>query len=366
MYLFTLYNFAVTGSARPDALFLAWGPRGVSSERIGQGVLGLLLDARFGILPYVPLLLLAGAGLVLGGGRRFAVILPAAAAYYLTVASADNWSGAVCNLGRYVMPLVPLGVALVGIAVARVESRRGAMVLVLALASWTALLALALRQDPHAANDSALLLARSTYADGLQYIPTLFIRTWADASPGLAARILAWVLLAAVVAFWLRRVATSQQDAGRSPLRALAGIAATLLLAAFVLERLTPATRTVPKWPSAIAADAEATVFIQGASVVREDEAIVGPGSVEILVRAPVSRSSIVVTLGGGGGFAQVAGRPPHALRPTGGLVEVPLSAYHEVRGRGRNAAFSRGYMWLDEEAVLRPMRMELGAGEVR
>jgi hypothetical protein len=240
------------------------------------------------------------------------------------------------------------------------------MTLVLALASWTALLALALRQDPHAANDSALLLANSTYADGLQYIPTLFIRTWADASPGLAARILAWLFLAAAAAFWVRRAAGSGGDAGRSPLRALAGIAAMLLVVSLALERLTPATRTSPKWRWAIVADAEATVFLQGASVVREDEAIVGPGAVEILVRAPVSRSSIVVTLGGGGGFARVAGRPPHALRPTGGLVEVPLSAYHEVRGRGRNAAFSRGYMWLDEEAVLRPMRMELGASEVR
>ena len=237
LYLFALYNFAVTGSARPDALFLAWGPRGVSSERIGQGVLGLLLDARFGILPYVPLLLLAGAGLVLGGARRFAVILPAAAAYYLTVASADNWSGAVCNLGRYVMPLVPLGVALVGIAIARVDSRRGAMTLVLALASWTALLALALRQDPHAANDSALLLARSTYADGLQYIPALFIRTWADASPGprgshprLAAPGRGRGVLAPARGH-------EQGDAGRSPLRALAGIAATLLLVGLALER---------------------------------------------------------------------------------------------------------------------------------
>ncbi len=366
LYLFALYNFAVTGSVRPDGLFLAWGPRGVSSERIGQGVLGLLLDARFGVLPYVPLLLLAGAGLALGGARRFAVILPAAAAYYLTVASADNWSGAVCNLGRYVMPLAPLGVALVGIAIARVDSRRGAMTLVLSLASWTALLALALRQDPHAANDSALLLAKSTYADGLQYIPSLFIRTWADAVPGLGLRIAAWLFLAAAAAFWLRRAATSQAGAGRSPIPALAGIAATLLLVGLALERMTPTTRTSPAWPSAMALDDEGTVFLKGASVVREDEAIVGPGAVEILVRAPVSRSAIVVTLGGGGGFAQVAGRPPHALRPTGALVEVPLSAYHEVRGRDRNAAFSRGYMWLDEEAVLRPMRMELGASEVR
>ena len=64
LYLTALYNFTVTGSVRPDALFLAWGPGGVSGARMGQGLLGLLLDSRYGILPYVPLLVLAAAGLV--------------------------------------------------------------------------------------------------------------------------------------------------------------------------------------------------------------------------------------------------------------------------------------------------------------
>ena len=122
LYLTALYNFAITGSVRPDALFLAWGPGGVTSARVGQGVLGLLLDARYGILPYVPILLLGAGGLALGGARRLAVVMPAAAAYYLTVASADNWAGAVCNLGRYFMPVAPLAVALVGIAIDRASS----------------------------------------------------------------------------------------------------------------------------------------------------------------------------------------------------------------------------------------------------
>ena len=54
LLLTALYNFSITGSVRPDALFLAWGPGGVTSARVGQGVLGLLLDARYGVLPYVP------------------------------------------------------------------------------------------------------------------------------------------------------------------------------------------------------------------------------------------------------------------------------------------------------------------------
>ncbi|HEY8147297.1 MAG TPA: hypothetical protein VIK51_00085, partial [Vicinamibacteria bacterium] len=109
LYLTALYNFGITGSVRPDALYLAWGPAGVSSSRWGQGVLGLALDARYGLLPYVPLYLFALGGLVLPGAaarllRRGA--LPVLV-YYLTVAAADNWSGAVCNLGRYIMPALP-------------------------------------------------------------------------------------------------------------------------------------------------------------------------------------------------------------------------------------------------------------------
>jgi hypothetical protein len=107
-------------------------------------------------------------------------------------------------------------------------------------------------------------------------------------------------------------------------------------------------------------------VFLDGASIVREDEAVVGPGAIEILVRTPDTRGSLVVTLGGAGGFAHAAGRPPQPLRPTGALVELPLSAYHVVRGKDRNAVFSRGFLWLEQEAVLRPRQMEPGGDELR
>jgi hypothetical protein len=365
LYLTALYNFAITASVRPDALFLAWGPGGVTSARIGQGLVGLLLDARYGILPYVPVLLLAGAGLAVGGARRFAPALPAALAYYLTVASADNWSGAVCNLGRYFMPIAPLAVALVGVAIARSSSRRGAVTLVLVLVSWTALIALALRQDPHAANDSALLLAKSTYAEGQHYVPGLFIRTWADAAPGLTPRILAWFLLIAAAALWLKRVARGSGDAGTSPTRTLAAVAALVLVVALTLEQWTPGSRSRPAWPGAIALDPETTLFLEGAAVVREDEAVVGPGAVELVVRAPRAHSSLALIVGGGGGFLRAAGRPPLPLRPTGTSLDLPLSAYHEVRGRDRRSAFSRGYLWLEQTAVLRPTP-ERGDDEAR
>ena len=54
--------------------------------------------------------------LVHGLGWVVGVLSALAVVYYLTVASADNWAGAVCNLGRYFMPVAPLAVALVALA----------------------------------------------------------------------------------------------------------------------------------------------------------------------------------------------------------------------------------------------------------
>ena len=57
---------------------------------------------------------------------RLRLALPAVLSYYVTVASADNWSGAVCNLGRYIMPVVPWMAALLAVALASAGHRRGA------------------------------------------------------------------------------------------------------------------------------------------------------------------------------------------------------------------------------------------------
>lgn len=363
--LFALYNFAITGSVRPDALFLAWGPGGVTTARMGQGLLGLALDSRFGLLPYVPLLMLAAAGLALGGARLFAPVLPAALVYYLTVASADNWSGAVCNLGRYAMPVVPLAVALVAIAIARTAHRRGGVLLVLALAGWTGLVAVLLRADPHAANDSWLLFDASVFADGRQYVPGFFIRSWTDAAPGLGVQLAAWTALVAGAAFWLERVAAGAH-AGRSPERVLPAFAGLLLAAGFVLELAAPGSRTRPAWRGELSLGAGETLFLDGAVTIRAGDAVVGPGAVDLLVRSGAERPGLGVTLGGEGGFARPAGRPPLPLRPSGAFVELPLRGYHEVRGRDRSVVFSRGSLWLDREAVLRPSSTELEAGGVR
>ena len=387
LYLTALYNFAITGSVRPDALYLAWGPGGVTSARVGQGVLGLLLDARYGILPYVPVLMLAAGGLAVGGARRFAIVLPASAAYYLTVASADNWAGAVCNLGRYFMPVAPLAVALVGMALSSRRTSadppspgetelvgmsdaampRGLLALFLMLAGWTAVFAVALWRDPHAANDSALLLAKSAFADAHRYIPDLFIRSWSDGAPGLWARIAAWLIALAAIAWWLRRVSSEagSRARGRSPLATLATVTVLVLLAGLALERW-PTPRESPSFPDAMPLPGESAtpaplVFVSGAARMRYDEAVLGPGAVQLLLRSTVPVSSLTVTVGGQGSVLALEGRPPLVLRPTGALVSFPFVPHHVVRGRGgRSVAFTRAGLSVAGEAVLR-----LGEGPV-
>jgi hypothetical protein len=331
LYLTAVYNFAVTGSARPDALYLAWGPAGVTSARMGQGLLGLALDARYGLLPYVPALLLAGAGLLaLGrGASRLRWELPAAAAYYLTVASADNWSGAVCSLGRYAMPLVPLAAALVTVVVGRTASRRGALGLALTLAAWTGVIAVALWRDPLASNDCVVLLAKSAFADGNVYIPNLFIRSWSEGAPGLWARIAVWIALAIAAALWLRRVAADA--AGRSPGRILAGMTAVILAAAFLLERW-PSMNGAPRFRDALDLGGGTTVFVSGASV-EDDFARVTADEVGLLVRSRAALPALTLTAEGEG-LLRLPGRAPIALSPRGTRVDVPLEPLVTLTGR--------------------------------
>jgi hypothetical protein len=364
LYLTALYNFAVTGSARPDALYLAWGPAGVTTDRMGQGLLGLVLDARYGLIPYAPSYVLALAGLFLlfrGRPARLAWALPAAAVYYVTVASADNWSGAVCSLGRYVMPLVPLLAALVAVTLDRRGSRRGVLTLALTLAAWTALIALLLWRDPLASNDCAVLLAKSAFADGNVYIPNLFIRTWSEGAPGLLTRILVWLALAVGATVWLLRGAAPRSHA--SPGLVLAAMTAAALSAAFLLERW-PSPRTAPRFPDALDLGGGTVAYVAGADV-RDDYARVAGDEVDVLVRsrAPLRGLTLIAE---GEGIVRVPGRPPVALSPRGLRVELPLQPLVTLAGRrGVGETLYRQRFLVDarEGAVLRFEAM-IGRGE--
>lgn len=354
-YLFALYNFAITGSARPDALYLAWGPGGVSSARVGQGVLGLLLDARYGILPYAPVYLLAAGGLLLSGrgATRLRWGLPAMAAYYVTVASADNWSGAVCNLGRYFMPIAPWAAALAAVALAGERRRRGVVALMLILTAWTALFATALWGDPHAANDCALLLARTMFADGNVYIPNLFIRTWTEAAPGLFLRVSVWLALIAALGVWVR--GTDRGRGGASPDRTLAAVAASVLAAALLLER-GPVFRTGPRFSDALRVGPGATAFLLGPVSVEEDQARARRGTVELLVRSREPLSSLTV-VADGDGTLRPGGVPPVAVAGRPVVVSVPLEPVATLVGRrGVSESIARQRVVIDTggEMILR------------
>jgi hypothetical protein len=326
LFLFALYNFGITGSVRPDALFLAWGPGGVTSARIGEGLLGLLLDARYGLLPAAPIYLLAAGGL---SHRRLRWALPAVLAYYVTVASADNWSGSVCNLGRYVMPAVPFLAALVAVALDRSGPRRGVAAVALTLAAWTAMLSARLWFDPRAANDSALLLDRSAFADADVYLPNLFFRSWNYAAPGQTARVFAWVALAALLGAWLRRVARGR--GGASAPRVLAGLAAATLVVAIGLERW-PTRHRVPRFQDALELEPGSVAFVSGA-VIEDDHVRAARGDVEILVRSREPLPAVML-VANGEGFVELTGRP-RLLVPRSGLrVEVPLDRIAELTGR--------------------------------
>jgi hypothetical protein len=336
-WLFALYNFGITGSVRPDALFLAWGPAGVSSARWGQGLFGLPLDARYGLLPYVPLYLLAFAGFVLPreATRRRALAWGVApmVVYYMTVAAADNWSGAVCNLGRYIMPALPYAAALVALVVSIAYGRRGVLAVVFILTAWSTLIAVQLWSDPHAANDCALLLARGAIADGNVYVPNLFIRSWAEGAPGLWARIAIWLVLAALLAAWVRRGARG--TAGASPVAALFGLAGILLTAALILERW-PAARGAARFPDAIEIAPGVTAFLEGARV-DGARAWVDPGQHTVLLRTRDGDGRLRIRAEGDG-VLRVAGRPPLSIARGGttlDLTAAPLAALQGRRGVG-------------------------------
>lgn len=348
LLLTAVYNFGITGSVRPDALFLAWGPGGVSSARVGQGLLGLWLDARYGIVPYVPFLLLAAGGVVLPAARRLAWAVPAALVYYVTVASADNWSGAVCNLGRYIMPVIPLALAFATLTLA--DAREGVWTMALALAGFSAILARLLWQDPHAANDCALLLARSALADGNVYVPNLFLRRWADAAPGLWARVLAWATLGGVVAWWVRKAAARE---AASAARSLFGGAAIVLCLAFVLERW-PTARTRPAWDDAIALEGGAVAHFLDGVAVRDDAALPRPGTFEVLVRSREPRDTLALTVEGAGAI-RVGGSAPIVVSGRPLPLAVPLEPLRRLTGRrGAQESLARQELAIEGSLVLR------------
>jgi hypothetical protein len=331
LFLTALYNFAITGSVRPDAVFQAWG-FGVSASTVELGIFGLPFDARYGLFPYVPAFLLAAGGL--GGPRRGKAFLPwalgAAAVYFLTVAAADNWAGPISNLGRFLLPLVPVFAFLAARALAPAIDRPGVFFLALTLALWSAQVAVMLWRDPHAANDCALLLARSAFAHGGAYIPNLYVRSWSEAPPGTLVRVVAWLGLGVMLARWLHRAGRGR--AGASAPRALAGTAAVLLLSGLALEQLPVRPRGV-RFGQALDLGHGATAYLSGDAEVAADHVRAGEGRMEVLVRSRAPLGALEVQAQGPG-LLQAPGAPPILLPSHAVTLELPLQTVRELTGR--------------------------------
>jgi hypothetical protein len=352
-FAYALYNFAITGSARPDALFLAWGPGGISSERLGLGLLGLLFDARYGLLPYAPFFLLAPAGVVLLWRRRSPVVfmLFPAAVYFVTVASANNWAGSICNLGRFMLVLVPLLVVAAGVVLAHVAKNSGRVAVCVALALWSLLFAYRLWHDPAGLNDCALFLRGSAYADGNVYIPNLWLPGWSSATPGLFVRLAAWLAATVALSAWLVQPSNGAPSS-RRPSRAMAAFLGVLLALAFILER-TGSYRASPIYEDALAlGDADPAtdvVFIEGAGItVHRGENALAPagGEVRFLVRSRQPLAQLPLLAFGDGHAASRAGYAQ--LRPAGVPLNVPLDPFAVLRDRdGTEETLARGALRL-------------------
>ncbi len=350
--LFALYSFSITGSVRPDALFLAWGPGGVNATSTTWGIPGLLFDARYGLMPYSPVYLAAGAGLLASSdaGRRLRLALPAVTVYFLTVASADNWSGAGCNLGRYLMPITPFLVALVAVGASGITRRPGILGLLATLAAWSGAMALLLGKDPHAANDCTRLLARSVFADGSVYVPTLPLRDWAEAAPGLWMRVGVWVVFAALLAWALRR-----RSSGEASVRTLGGLLAVLLAGALLLEQRPPAGR-VARFQDALEVGPGQMVFVLHGASVESGRLVAEPGDVTLLVRQ--RDPGPVVLLAAGEGLLHLPGQRAFPLRPGGIRVPLEVENLRELRDRrGRRELLGRLRFTVDSRG---PIAMEL------
>lgn len=130
-------DLAVYGVALPHAglllTFTASGDALANYITGGVGLLGLFVDRAFGWVPAAPLalLLFIGGGAALSEGRMRSLL--ALAAIYLVPAAFLDWTGGVSPQSRYLVPLVPLAVALY----ARAFGLPGVRLLAVPLAVWT-------------------------------------------------------------------------------------------------------------------------------------------------------------------------------------------------------------------------------------
>jgi hypothetical protein len=110
-------------------------------------------------------------------------------------------------------------------------------------------------------------------------------------------------------------------------------VVAAVLAAGLVLERW-PTAATAPRFGDGIEAGPGVMAFVSGPVTVREDEARLRPGAVDVLLRSAAPITSVRVVLGGEGRL-RIHGRPPIVARPAGALIDLPLEPRYTLRETG-------------------------------
>lgn len=139
------FFYAIYGTPNPEAPYGNYARDWVKLAFVPRGVLGLLFDQKFGVLPYAPVYALTAVGLAATrrSDKRWQVLALVAvfAAFVASSARLYMWWGGWSAPARFLVPAVPLLAPALALAIARLRSSRWSW-LVAPLAAWSVLVAL--------------------------------------------------------------------------------------------------------------------------------------------------------------------------------------------------------------------------------
>jgi hypothetical protein len=117
------FFYAIYGSPDPRAPYA--GSTQSDTANLARGIVGLLFDQQFGVLPAAPVLLCAAAGLIVlirQSRRTAAALVLLIAPYCVAVGAFQMWWGGTSSPGRFIVPvMLPLAIP----AAVWYHSRRG-------------------------------------------------------------------------------------------------------------------------------------------------------------------------------------------------------------------------------------------------
>ncbi|MBN2207993.1 MAG: hypothetical protein JW759_01670 [Candidatus Coatesbacteria bacterium] len=193
---------------------------GLSDFTPFNGIFGQMLDQQFGLLVLAPVYILAfiGAASLLKKDRSVLLkMLFVAGPYYVMVSAMPWWNASWCPPCRFLIPILPLMGALIGLGLGRISRVAQAAVFYFAAAvsasfTFLHLLSPVFRYDqPNGANRLFWLLHINTYIDFARLLPSFF-RTDITTPVKVLLELLVFALLF-VVLLRGRRASGSSEDA---------------------------------------------------------------------------------------------------------------------------------------------------------